>query len=61
MDAMQGNSGDLGNSGQPRLLTRKLTPVIGAEIAGVDLSRPFYEALKQELYEALLEHLLMFA
>ncbi len=43
-----------------RLTTRKLTPAIGAEIAGVDLSQPLDEALKKELYDAFLEHLVLF-
>jgi len=43
-----------------RLLAHKLTPIIGAEIDGVDLSRPLDETIKKEIRAALLEHLVLF-
>ena len=38
----------------------KLTPIIGAEIAGVDLSRPLSPAQGDELHRALAENLVIF-
>ena len=37
-----------------------LSPVIGAEISGVDLSRPLGNQMFQEIHQALLEHLVVF-
>jgi len=39
---------------------RKLTPTIGAEIAGVDLSRPLGNQQFQEVHDALMENLVVF-
>lgn len=39
---------------------RKLTPVIGAEIFGVDLSRPLTNAELQGIHDALMQHLVVF-
>ena len=39
---------------------RKLTPHIGAEIGGVDLSRPLGNQQFQEVHDALMENLVIF-
>ena len=39
---------------------KKLTPHIGAEIAGVDLSRPLGNQQFQEVHDALMENLVIF-
>ena len=39
---------------------RKLTPAIGAEIAGVDLARPLGNQQFQEIHDALMENLVIF-
>ena len=39
---------------------RKLTPAIGAEIKGIDLSRPVDEALQDTIYSALIENQVIF-
>src|SRR5689334_6057882 len=39
---------------------KKLTPNIGAEIAGVDLSRPLGNQQFQEVHDALMENLVIF-
>jgi taurine dioxygenase len=39
---------------------RKLTPNIGAEILGVDLSKPLDDQQFQEVHDALLDHLVIF-
>jgi taurine dioxygenase len=39
---------------------RKLTPVIGAEITGVDLSQPMGNQVFQEVHDALMENLVVF-
>jgi taurine dioxygenase len=38
----------------------KLTPIIGAEIGGVDLSRPLGNRALEEIHRALAEHLVIF-
>lgn len=38
----------------------KLTPAIGAEITGVDFSRPLTAGLHDEIYQALLDNLVIF-
>src|SRR4030095_10160204 len=38
----------------------KLTPIIGAEISGVDLSNPLSEGAQEEIHRALAEHLVIF-
>src|ERR1051325_12037404 len=38
----------------------KLTPIIGAEIGGVDLSQPLDERTFKEIHEALTENLVVF-
>jgi taurine dioxygenase len=43
-----------------RFLVRKLTPTIGAEIEGVDLSLPLDDQQFQQIHQALLEHLVIF-
>ena len=37
-----------------------LTPTVGAEISGVDLSKPLAAAIIEEIYQALLAHLVLF-
>ncbi len=37
-----------------------LTPAVGAEIGGVDLSKPLAAAIIEEIYQALLAHLVLF-
>jgi len=37
-----------------------LSPQIGAEISGVDLSKPITHEIKSEIHQALLEHLVIF-
>ena len=39
---------------------RKVTPTIGAEIHGVDLSRPLGNQQFQEIHDALMDHLVVF-
>lgn len=39
---------------------RKLTPVIGAEIGGIDLARPLGNQQFQEIHDALMAHLVIF-
>ena len=39
---------------------RKLTPTIGAEISGVDLSKPLGNQQFQEVHDALMENLVIF-
>ena len=39
---------------------RKLTPVIGAEIVGVDLARPLGNQTFQEIHDALMDNLVIF-
>jgi len=39
---------------------RKLTPNIGAEVCGVDLSKPLDDRQFQEVHDALLDHLVIF-
>jgi len=39
---------------------KKLTPHVGAEIAGVDLSRPLGNQQFQEVHDALMENLVIF-
>jgi len=45
---------------QTNLAVRPLTPLIGAEIEGVDLSRPLEDAVIQDLKVALHSHLVIF-
>lgn len=42
------------------LAVRPLTPLIGAEIEGVDLSRPLDDATFADVHDALLKHLVIF-
>jgi taurine dioxygenase len=42
------------------LLVRKLTPSIGAELDGVDLSLPMSDTSLQEIHDALLDNLVIF-
>jgi alpha-ketoglutarate-dependent taurine dioxygenase len=42
------------------IAVNKLTPRIGAEIAGVDLSRPLGNQQFQEVHDALMENLVIF-
>jgi taurine dioxygenase len=44
----------------PQIQIDPLTPAIGAEIAGVDLSRPLDEETQDALYRALIDHLVIF-
>ena len=39
---------------------RKSTPIIGAEIFGVDLSKPLSNQQFQEVHDALMDHLVIF-
>ena len=39
---------------------RKLTPHIGAEIGGIDLSQPLGNQQFQEVHDALMENLVIF-
>ena len=39
---------------------RRLTPLIGAEIAGVDLAQPLSDRAFDEIHRALMEHLVVF-
>ena len=43
-----------------RIETRPLTPTIGAEIHGVDLSQPLDEATREEIRAAFLQHQVIF-
>lgn len=42
------------------LTARKITPALGAEISSVDFSLPIAPALHDAIYDALLEHLVIF-
>jgi taurine dioxygenase len=42
------------------IAVRKLTPIIGAEIDGVDLARPLSNRVQDELHRALVENLVIF-
>ena len=42
------------------ITVKKLTPHIGAEIGGVDLSRPLGNQQFQEVHDALMENLVVF-
>lgn len=42
-----------------KLEVRPISPVLGAEVCGVDLSRPLTPELLQALYQAFLQHLLL--
>jgi taurine dioxygenase len=42
------------------IAVRKLTPVIGAEVAGVDLSQPLGNQTFQEIHDALMDNLVIF-
>ncbi len=42
------------------LSIRKLTPAIGAELSGIDLSQPLGTELNSEIYNALIEHQVIF-
>ncbi|HJO02687.1 MAG TPA: TauD/TfdA family dioxygenase [Acidobacteriota bacterium] len=44
----------------PELRVDRLTPIIGAEIGGVDLSAPIDTATVDAVYDALMEHLVIF-
>ena len=46
--------------GYQTIEVRKLTPAIGAEISGVDLSRPLGNQQFQEVHDALMENLVIF-
>ena len=46
--------------GYQTIEVRKLTPVIGAEIFGVDLARPLGNQQFQEIHDALMENLVIF-
>jgi taurine dioxygenase len=43
-----------------KILATKLTPCIGAEVTGVDLSRPLSDELFQAVHDALMEHQVIF-
>ena len=45
---------------EPRLTVEPLTPAIGAEIRGVDLNRPLEGATADQIYQALLDRLVLF-
>ena len=38
----------------------QLTPAIGAELFGVDLTRPFSHEVQERIYELLIEHQVVF-
>jgi taurine dioxygenase len=42
------------------LTVEQLTPIIGAEVGGVDLGRPLNRAVRDELYALLLQHKVLF-
>ena len=42
------------------LMANKLTPAIGAELSGVDLNGPVDKSIQDEIYEALVEHQVIF-
>lgn len=43
-----------------KLQARKLTPAIGAELSGIDLSAPLGQTQFDQIYEALVEHQVVF-
>ena len=46
--------------GYQTIEVRKLSPVIGAEIFGVDLARPLGNQVFQEIHDALMDNLVIF-
>jgi taurine dioxygenase len=46
--------------GYETIRVEPLSPMIGAEISGVDLSRPLSNQARKEVHEALLKHLVVF-
>ncbi len=66
MNVLRGNNGPryrhAADSGAPyeTIAIDKLTPIIGAEIAGVDLSAPLPDHQMQEIHRALAENLVIF-
>ena len=46
--------------GYQTIEVRKVTPVIGAEIHGVDLTRPLGNQQFQEIHDALMDNLVIF-
>ena len=66
MDPMRGNNGPRykhqpGNDAPYETISvDKLTPIIGAEIAGVDLSKPLGNHQMEEVHRALAENLVIF-
>lgn len=66
MSSLTGNSGPrykhLAAAGEPyeTITVDRLTPVIGAEICGVDLARPLGNRTIDELHRALAENLVIF-
>lgn len=43
-----------------KLQARKLTPAIGAELSGIDLTGPLDKSTEDEIYDALIEHQVIF-
>ena len=43
-----------------QLKLRQLTPAIGAEVSNVNLAEPITEALSNAIYDALIEHQVLF-
>ncbi|MSQ18361.1 MAG: taurine dioxygenase [Betaproteobacteria bacterium] len=64
--SLKGNNGPryrhTAQSGEPYQTIRidKLTPIIGAEIAGIDLAKPLSEQQEAEIHRALAENLVIF-
>ena len=42
-----------------KLSVKKLSDALGAEVSGIDLSKPFSDAVFQQISDAWLEHLLL--
>src|ERR1700761_9815298 len=66
MSVLRGNNGprykNLPDESSPydTMTVDKLTPIIGAEIGGVDLSQPLGNQTFQEIHRALAEYLVIF-
>ncbi len=45
---------------EPRLTIESMTPAIGAEVSGVDFGRPLTSATADAIYQALIDHLVIF-
>src|SRR5262245_401749 len=64
MDAIRSNNGPrykhIAETSYDTITVEKLTPIVGAEVGGIDLSRPLGNRTFDELHRALAENLVIF-